>query len=866
MAATSPSAGDRLGHFRLIEQIGAGGMGIVYRARDERLQRDVAVKVLNAKTRADRAASRRFHREALILGRLNHPNVEAVYDFHSEHGLEYLVIEYVAGTSLDDRLQEGALSEKEVIALGLQLARGLGAAHAHGIIHRDLKPGNLRVTPENILKILDFGLAQLFAAPDAETLTEAKPITMRAQNFAGTLAYMAPEQLERRVPDTRSDIYSAGVVLYELATGTRPFPQHGQVLWDAILHSLPLAPRIKKTDISAELEAVILKCLTKDPTQRYQSAEELLTDLSRIGEAEDETASAHQSVLEFATRVRKRWIGIMFLAILLVGIAAGILIRKRFLHEQMQPKLMAVLPIDTLGQDPETSALGLGLTETVTTKLVEASDIDAVQVVSPRDLRDKGVRTAEDARREFGTNLVVESSLQRSGKIIRINCYLVDSKTHGELAAKSIEAEVNDPFGLQDRVVGAVLDMLPVRIKSEQRRNFDARKDTQPAAYEAYILGRGYLQEYEKPENIDNAIAEFNQALKVDSNYAPAYAGLGEAYWIGFQQPMNRGKEWLTNASRNCAKALALDPQFAEGYTCLGNVLIGTGRYEEAVKHYQHALQLDPNSDYALGQLADAYQTLGNSAAAESAYQNAIALRPSYWGVYSGLGVLYFTQARYSEASNMFSKVIELAPNNYHGYSNLAAAYLYMGRYADSIAASERSIELRPNRDAYANLAAVYFSERQFAEAAKYSQLSLNLDPSDALNWGVLGDALYWTPGRRSEAADAYHKAIVLFNSKIEVNPRDSENLGFVAVYNAMIDDKKAAMNNLGRALAVAPKDADVLFKAAFVYSHLGDTDQALTWLKKALNAGYPKSAVRDTPEFDHLLTDPRFQGLMGSN
>src|SRR5664279_3256609 len=166
MASASPSPGDLLGHFRLIEQIGEGGMGIVYRARDERLHRDVAVKVLNAKTLAGPSASQRFRREALLLGRLNHPNVEAVYDFHSEHGLEYLVIEYVAGTSLDDRLHEGALPERDVISLGLQLARGLAAAHAQGILHRDLKPANLRVTPENVLKILDFGLAQLFAAPD----------------------------------------------------------------------------------------------------------------------------------------------------------------------------------------------------------------------------------------------------------------------------------------------------------------------------------------------------------------------------------------------------------------------------------------------------------------------------------------------------------------------------------------------------------------------------------------------------------------------------------------------------------------------------------------------------------------------------
>src|SRR5271165_683491 len=197
MVSPTLTPGQILGHFRLIEEIGAGGVGIVYRARDERLLRDVAVKVLNPKTLADDTASHRFRREALILGRLNHPNVEAVYDFHSEQGLDYLVLEYVPGSSLNERLETGALPEKEVIVLGIQLARGLAAAHAQGIIHRDLKPGNLRVTPENVLKILDFGLAQLFAAPGALTISETATVTLEAPpGLAGTLSYMAPEQLE----------------------------------------------------------------------------------------------------------------------------------------------------------------------------------------------------------------------------------------------------------------------------------------------------------------------------------------------------------------------------------------------------------------------------------------------------------------------------------------------------------------------------------------------------------------------------------------------------------------------------------------------------------------------------------------------
>ena len=361
MVAPSLTPGQVLGHFRLIEEIGAGGMGIVYRAHDERLERDVAVKVLNPKTLANEAASRRFRREALILGRLNHPNVEAVYDFHSERGLDYLVIEYVPGVSLDDRLHEGALPEKEVISLGLQLARGLTAAHTQGIIHRDLKPGNLRVTPENVLKILDFGLAQLFDAPGARTLEPNATITLEAPGLAGTPAYMAPEQLDGREPDSRSDVYSAGVCLYELATGSRPFPQRGQILWEAILHSLPPAPRIKKPDISEGLEAIILKCLEKDPDLRYQSASELLDDLSRLSAGQD-TAASTQSLTAVRLRRNRKIRGVLILAaVLVLGIVAGIAAWKWICgHRRSSRRSWRCCRSTQLGQDAATSALGIG--------------------------------------------------------------------------------------------------------------------------------------------------------------------------------------------------------------------------------------------------------------------------------------------------------------------------------------------------------------------------------------------------------------------------------------------------------------------------------------------------------------------------
>jgi tetratricopeptide (TPR) repeat protein len=410
--------------------------------------------------------------------------------------------------------------------------------------------------------------------------------------------------------------------------------------------------------------------------------------------------------------------------------------------------------------------------------------------------------------------------------------------------------------------VSETLDMLPAQIKPEQRRKLNVRPDTQPAAYEAYIRGRGYLQEYEKPENIDSAIAEFNQALKIDPNYAPAYAGLGEGYWIGYQQ-LNRGKDWLANASANCEKALVLSTQLAEGYTCLGNASVGTGKYEKAVEQFQRALELNPDSDYALVQLAGAYQKLGNPQAAEAAYRKAISLRPNYWGVYSGLGAFYAGQARYSEAAEMFSKVIQLASDNYGGYSNLGGVYLLQGRYEDAISQLKRSIDLRPNPIAYSNLGTAYFALRRFPEAAETFQQGAKLDDRNWINWGNLGDALYWIPGRRLEAAKPYHTAISLARGKLEANPRDGDTWAMVAAYYAMLDDKAHALESIQRALESAPGDPDVAFRAAIVYNHFGDTGRSLAWLKKAVDAGFSRSSIRDLPDFDSLQGNAAFRALM---
>ncbi len=865
MSSAAPRDGEIIGHYRLVEQIGAGGMGVVFRAHDEQLQRDVALKILPHGLFSDEASRRQFRKEALAVGKLNHPNIAMAFEFGQENGIDYLVTEYIPGLNLDEKIGHQALPQKMVLELGIQLASGLEAAHREKIIHRDLKPGNLRVNQDGQLKILDFGLAQTIGPIDERTETAN---LASDSSMSGTLPYMAPELVRAEPADERSDIWAAGAVLYEMATGKRAFPdRQPSLLIDAILHYDPVRPTLINPTITAPLEAVILKALDRDPERRYQSARELRVDLVRLlsgGEIATDTLR-RSGVVEAAAGARRRRVALGLAAVLLAGIALGYFVKRWWpSRPSAEQKILAVLPIEAVGQDSATSALGLGLTETLTAKLVQASDNDSIQVVSPRDLRDQKVKTAEDARREFGTDFVLESSLQRSGQTIRINCYLVDSKTHRQLAARTIESDASDTFKLQDQVVNAALDMLPARIKTTERKALAVRQDTQPAAYEAYIRGRGYLQEYEKPENIDNAISEFNQAIKIDPNYAPAYAGLGEAYWIGFQQ-LNRGQEWLANASDNCQKALTLNPQLAEGHTCLANVLFGTGKYEEAVSQFQRALDLDPDSNEAIEGLAAAYGKLGNSSAAELTFKKAIALHPNYWSVYSWLGEFYYNEARYADAADMFKRVIQLAPDNYRGYSNLGGIYLAQGQYPQAIDVLRRSIELRPNRDGYANLGTAYFWLHRFPEATEAYKQALQLDEYDPLNWGNLGDALYWGSGSREQAESSYRRAVSLALSQVESNPRDASAVAYVADYSAMLGDKKTAFENAEKALALAPGDPIVMFRAAVVYNHFGDKKNTLLWIERAVKAGFPRPNIRDTPDFDDLKNDPAFQRLTSS-
>jgi tetratricopeptide (TPR) repeat protein len=739
----------------------------------------------------------------------------------------------------------------------MQLASGLEAAHRAGIIHRDLKPGNLRITRDGHLKILDFGLAEI--VDPGKDLASAETITINL-TLTGTVPYMAPEQFDG-VYDQRTDLWSVGAVLYEMATGHLPFTETVlAALKNAIQRKAPIRPSAINPAISPGLENVILRCLEKNPGRRYQSATDLREDLARLAKGQKTKEDKKEQGRRFALAA----LAVVLAVSALTAVHYWPQIRNKLWPASQQAtsqfRLMAILPIESTGRDASDDALVRGMAETVSAHIAQATQGQKVQLIPPSELIARGANTSDAARREFGVERVLEVSVQHSGDKVRVTCSLIDPRTHQLLNACTVTGEGGDLFALQDKLVGEVIAMLPADFRSPQGAPTEVLAAA-PVGYEAYLKGRGYLLEYQKPENIDAAIKQFEQALKVSPNYAPAYAGLGEAYWRGYKA--DRGKDWLDKAQVNCEKSLAADRKLAAAYSCLGRVHTLQGQYERATQEFKSALAIDPDSTDALNGLGNAYNSLGNFAAAEATYKKAIAARPQYWAVYNWLGTFYYSQAQYADAAAMFQKVIDLAPDNHRGYYNLGGIYLLEGKYNEANVALKRSVDLRPTLSAYSNLGESYFFSHRFAEAAAMCEKARALDDKDYLNWGNLAEALYWTPGRREESFPVYKKAIELAQAALQVNPNDASAMAYLAVYSAVLGDKRAASASLQKALDLAPTDPDIMYRAALVYNRLGDEPAALEWLKKAVGARFSRTIVRDTPDFDQLQSNPSFKALV---
>ena len=659
-------------------------MGEVYRARDTRLGRELAIKILPTGMAKDRERLSRFEKEARIASALNHPNIITVYDIGWSGSIPYIALELVDGVTLRQRMDQGPLSIAEIIGLASQIADGLAKAHEAGVVHRDLKPENVMITKDGLAKILDFGLGK-YLAPLPVDDNGSTLLNMGANTapgaILGTVEYMSPEQAAGRESDFRGDQFSFGSLLYEMVTKAKPFHRDSAVQTLAAIIEDEARPTQELNRAPESFRRIVERCLEKNPENRFGSTRDLAAALREQSILDpcrrDRTCRSIANPPCARQRSTAFALGIS-VAALLIAILAGVwwsnslrlLVVPARNRTVVIPekKNVAILPFQAQNPQDLSQILADGLTESITEKLTRLTILPSLQIAPASDVRSRQIQTAENARKGVGANLIVTGTIEELNGTLRVNCNLVDTTSERQLDTRTMTASALDILSVQDQLVAAIVEMLGLEVKPAERAALNARDTSIPAAKEAFLQARGYFQNYDRPENVDRAIALLEQALQLDANYAAAAAAKGEAYWRKFES--SKDPKWIAAARTDCQRAIRSDDKLPAAHSCLGNVYRTTGHYQEGAAEFQRAVEIEPTNDDLYRELAHTQQFF-SQAEAEETFKRAIALRPHYWANYNRLGAYYYDLARYDDAVRMFQQVIALAPDCLYGYSNL---------------------------------------------------------------------------------------------------------------------------------------------------------------------------------------------------
>ena len=848
--------GTRLGSFEILGPLGKGGMGEVYKARDARLGRDVAIKVLPEAFARDPARAARFEREARLLAAVNHPAIAAIYGAEEFDSVPCIVMELVPGETLSEKMAHGALSMEEALGLGRQIAEALEAAHEKGVVHRDLKPSNIKVTPEGRVKVLDLGLAKVMETPapaDLSSFPTQVDEETRPGMILGTLEFMSPEQARGKPVDKRTDIWAFGCVLFEMLSGHRPFG--GETPSDVIAAVLSREPdwAVLPRATPTRVRELLSRCLEKDTGQRMRDIGDARIEIQQVL---GERPSGAPSETPPARRLGRPHFIAVAAALVAVAIAAGWLALRRRTQSDLLPEriTLAVLPFRDLSAQPNGQLLGDGFAATLRVRLAR---LPGIQVVPGSALTDAPQKEADlyRAAASLGANIVVTGSLQRANEQMRIIFGISTTALHRQLAADEVTGQASELFLMQDQVAEKVAGSL--RLPSQALRSQAPSGLETAVQQERYVQALGSLQRYDRPASVEGAIGVLQALAAERPNSALVHAALGRAYLFKFN--LTRERIWAEQARTSSARAQQLDSGLPEVDVTLGELNLRTGQPRAAIGAFQRALSIRPNDYEAVLGLARAYDGSGAVSDAETTYRRAIQLQPSYWSGYSKFAAFYFTRGKYAQAAEMFRRVTELAPDNAKGFSNLCAAYHQMDRFEEALAACQKSLTIEPSSGAYSNAGSSEFFLGRYAEASRDFEKAVALTPQRYDGWADLGDSHYWG-GQEAKARDAYTRAIRLARAELEINARIPSAHARLAVCLARTGDHAGAREHIGRALALTRTDPQVLYNAAIVASLARKREEAIGWIGLAVEAGFGAQHIRNEPQFADFRDDRKFQ------
>jgi tetratricopeptide (TPR) repeat protein/tRNA A-37 threonylcarbamoyl transferase component Bud32 len=851
--------GERIGRFEVLGELGAGGMGKLWRARDPKLGREVAIKVVAERHADSREHRARFEQEARAASALNHPGIVTIYDVGEHEGHPYIAMELVEGQSLRAWLAAEPRSPRRVVEVAAQLADALAVAHEHGIVHRDLKPDNVMVTRRGFVKVLDFGLAKLVSRqiPIEESTVEVHVAT-QVGAIVGTAAYMSPEQA-RGVPlDHRSDQFALGTMLYEMLAGQRPF--RGSTMLDtlsAIIREHPEDPVRLNPAIPPPLADVVRRCLAKEPDARYASTRDLAMELAAIrdalaasGSAASAATGARQAPPGILRGAARRWLALAGLAaVAVLAVAAWVVIARRPAATPPggSARRVAVLPFRDLSGRPAGALIGEGFAETVSARLAA----DGGVAVLPAAAVDEAAGDLAALAQRTGAQAVLRGSLQFEGERVRATFALVEPGGR-QLAAASVEGTASRLLDLQDEVARRAAAAL----------GLEASPPAAPAAAldlagDRFLEALGHLRRYEHEAAVDAAIRileELGDAARVQAALARAYLA---------KRSLTGERAWAERAIAAATRAAELEPELESVRETRGRIELLLGRPREAAAAFGAALAAQPNAVEAQLGLALALERQGLADGAERAYRRAVAIQPGWWSTHSHLGVFHLRRGELDAAVASFREAVRLSPDNTRAITNLAIAYQQQGRHEAAIAEYERSIAVRPTGAALSNLGTCLFYLARYDDAARAYERAVALQGENAVLWLNLGDARRWSGGSAAETEAAYRRAIGLLRADLVVTPRDPDLLTSLALALAHTAQHAAAREQADAALALDPDGAETLYHVALVRLAGGDTDGALALLERAVAGGYPATEIARDPELARLKSDSRYARLV---